>query len=170
MQKNAIRKKLQHLWLMLRDCGLCFSVVLALPYFDPVTFTVIDPMHNLYLGTGKKMFKVWVKQKLLSDEALLIENQAKHFIVPYDIGRLPSNASSGYGGFTANQWYNWIAIYSPILLKGLLPPEHLRCWLLFVKACSIAKSRIISVDEAKSADLFLLHFYRLQVFPKFIWC
>ena len=108
------------------DCGLRFSVLLALPYFDPLTFSVIDPMHNLYLGTGKKMFKVWVKQKLLSDEALLlIENQAKHFIVPYDIGRLPSNISSGYGGFTANQWYNWITIYSPILLKGLLPLEML---------------------------------------------
>ena len=116
-------------------------------------------MHNLYLGTGKKTFEVWVKQKLLSDEAL-IENRVKHFIVPYDIGRLPSNISSGYGDFTANQWYNWITIYSPILLKGLLPPEHLRCWLLFVKACSITKSRIISVDVAKSADLFLLHFCR----------
>ena len=60
-------------------------------------------MHNLYLGRGQKMFKVWIKQKLLSDEALLIENQAKHFVVPYNI-------SSGYGGLTANQWYNWITI------------------------------------------------------------
>ena len=66
--------------------------------------------------------------------------------------------SSGYGGFTANQWYNWITIYSPILLKGILPRKHLRCWLLSVRACSITKSRIISVNETKSADLFLLQF------------
>ena len=83
-------------------------------------------MHNLYLGTGK-MFKVWVKQKLLSDEAL-IENRAKHFIVPYDIGRLPSNISSRHGGFTASQWYNWITIYSPIQVDPVYSPEH---WQVF---------------------------------------
>ena len=26
---------------------------MALPYFDPLRFIPIDPMHNLYLGTGK---------------------------------------------------------------------------------------------------------------------
>jgi hypothetical protein len=63
------------------DCGLRFSVLLAMPYFDPIKFTVIDPMHNLYLGTGKKMFKLWVKQKLLSDEAL-VENEQSILLYP----------------------------------------------------------------------------------------
>lgn len=104
-------------------------------------------------------------QKPLNDEALLkIETQAKKFIVPYDIGRLPPNISSGYGGFTANQWCNWITIYSPVLLKEILPTEHLRCWLLFVRACSITSSRILSVEHVKSADLFLLQFCKqLQI-------
>lgn len=35
--------------------GVRYSVLLALPYFDPVSFTVIDPMHNLFLGTGKRV-------------------------------------------------------------------------------------------------------------------
>ncbi len=30
--------------------GVRYSI---LPYFDPIKFTVIDPMHNLFLGTGK---------------------------------------------------------------------------------------------------------------------
>ena len=33
--------------------GFRYSVLLDLPYFDPVRFTAIDTMHNLYLGTGK---------------------------------------------------------------------------------------------------------------------
>ena len=37
------------------DCGLRFSILLALPYFDPIKFTVIDPMNNLYLGTGNSV-------------------------------------------------------------------------------------------------------------------
>ena len=42
--------------------GCRFSVLLHLPYFDfdPIRHTVIDFMHNLYLGTGKHMFKVWI--------------------------------------------------------------------------------------------------------------
>lgn len=141
------------------NCGLRYSILLALPYFDPIKFTIIDPMHNLYLGTGKKAFKVWIKHHLLTDEALLkIETRAKNFIVPYDIGRLPANISSGYGGFTANQWCNWITIYSPVLLKEVLPSEHLRCWLLFVRACSITSSRILTVEQVNSADLFLVQF------------
>ena len=33
--------------------GCRYSVLLDLPYFDPVRMTIIDPMHNLYLGTAK---------------------------------------------------------------------------------------------------------------------
>ena len=40
--------------------GVRYSVLLSLPYFDPVRFTVVDPMHYLYLGSGKHVFKVWM--------------------------------------------------------------------------------------------------------------
>ena len=65
---------------------------------------------------------------------------------------------SGFGGFTANQWSNWITIYSPILLKGILPDSHLRCWLLFVHACVLLRKGILKRQEVESADRFLLHF------------
>ena len=42
--------------------GVRYSVLLNLPYFDPVRFTVIDIMHNLFLGTGKRMFELWIKK------------------------------------------------------------------------------------------------------------
>ena len=38
--------------------GVRYSVLLCLPYFDPIRFTVIDVMHNLLLGTGKRMFNL----------------------------------------------------------------------------------------------------------------
>ena len=31
-------------------CGLWWSELLCLPYFDPLQFVVIDAMHNLFLG------------------------------------------------------------------------------------------------------------------------
>lgn len=139
--------------------GVRYSVLLSLPYFDPVRFTVVDPMHNLYLGSGKHVFKVWMDRNLITLKHLeVIEEKMKKFKVPSSAGRLPSNISSSHGGFTANQWNNWILIYSPILLKGILPNEHLRCWLLFVRACSFLKPRFIEKRHIISADLFLLQF------------
>ena len=111
--------------------GVRYSVLLSLPYFDPVRFSSIDTMHNLYLGTGKRAFKVWISQNILSNENLVeIDRKARCFQVPTGVGRLPSNISSNYGGFKADQWKTWITVYSPILLKDILPNDHLQCWLL----------------------------------------
>ena len=38
--------------------GLYHSVLLDLSYFDCILFTVVHPMHNLFLGTAKSMFKL----------------------------------------------------------------------------------------------------------------
>ena len=35
-----------------------YTVLLDLPYFNPIDFTAIDSMHNLYLGSGKHVFNV----------------------------------------------------------------------------------------------------------------
>lgn len=136
--------------------SLRYSVLLSLPYFDPIQFTVIDPMHNIYLGTGKHAFKVWVQNNLITKRDMIkLEEQMENFVVPSNAGRLPTTISSGYGGFTANQWSNWITFYSPIVLKGILPDEHYRCWLLFVRACALLKPRFLRKCDIDSADLLL---------------
>ena len=60
----------------------------------------------------------------------------------------------------AAQWQSWITIYSAVVLKGILPPEHLHIWLLFVRACCILGQRIINKHEIVTADLLLLNFCR----------
>ncbi len=82
-------------------------------------------MHNLYLGTGKHAFKVWVNKGLLgSNELNEIDRRTRLFYVPPGICRLPINFSSNFGGFKADQWRSWITIYSPVVLKGVLPNER----------------------------------------------
>ena len=49
IKSHCIRKEL--------ELGCRYSVLLDLPYFDPVRMSIIDPMHNLYLGTAKYMLK-----------------------------------------------------------------------------------------------------------------
>ena len=52
----------------------------------------------------------------------------------------------------------WTTIYSPVALKGILPDNHLRIWLLFVRACTILCTRIINKSDIQSANLYLKQF------------
>ena len=141
--------------------GVRYSVLMDLPYFDPCSFVAVDTMHNLYLGTGKHVFTTWVKTgTLTSQDLLVIEKRIKSFFVPVDVGRLPSNIKSSYKGFTANQWKNWITIYSLVILKDLLPPAHLQCWQLFVRSCIILSAYCTRSSDFNAADVFLQQFCR----------
>ena len=42
-----------------KDHGLKYSTLIDLPYFNPIRFMVIDPMHNLFLGTSKHCMEVY---------------------------------------------------------------------------------------------------------------
>ena len=113
-------------------------------------------MHNLLLGTAKHAFKTWTSTGLLSKTDLSeIDQKARNFTVPNNIGRLPLNIPSNFGGFTASQWRIWTIIYSPVVLKDLLPKQHLQCWLLFVRACKLITRRILPVSDLDAADNLL---------------
>lgn len=93
--------------------GVYYSCLLQLEYFDAVRFTVIDPMHNLFLGTAKHVFKLWVKNNLLTKKDLKALREHNHlFNVGKEVGRLPHRIASNYCGYIASQWKNWTLIYS----------------------------------------------------------
>ena len=62
-------------------------------------------MHNLLLGTAKSITELWKSSSLLSSKHFdVIQEKVDSFIAPADIGRLPMKISSGFSGFTAEQW------------------------------------------------------------------
>ena len=48
--------------------GCRYSVLIKFPYFDPIKMLVIDPMHNLFLGTGKHMVNLWLQLDLVTKQ------------------------------------------------------------------------------------------------------
>lgn len=70
--------------------GCRYSSLLELPYFDAPRMLCIDPMHNLFLGTGKRMISMWIDQDLITRSYFnSIQQFVDKIIVPSDIGRLP---------------------------------------------------------------------------------
>ena len=136
--------------------GVRYCSLLQLSYYDPIKFVAVDMMHNLFLGTGKHTFTTWIELHLISKEDLeAIDTMVNRFVVPSCIGRLPVGFKSNYMGFKASQWSSWILIYSPVILKHLLPQEHYSCWLLFVRACNILSQRILRLSDVDTADSLL---------------
>uniref|UniRef100_A0A1X7VCB3 Uncharacterized protein n=1 Tax=Amphimedon queenslandica TaxID=400682 RepID=A0A1X7VCB3_AMPQE len=98
-----------------------------LPYFNPIRYTAIDPMHNLFFGTAKHCMEVWTKNNILSKQDLVITNQRRKCTISY----------------------------SPIAFCDVLPREHLPYWLLFMKACSSLCTRYLKKENIQLADRYL---------------
>lgn len=142
-----------------REYGCRYTVLLELPYYDVVRMCIVDPMHNLLLGTAKHMLTVWKSEGILLDRHFaLIQEKVDSFVTPSDVGRIPTRIASGFSGFTADQWRNWTLLYSLCSLKPHLPHKDYDCWLLFVKACHLLCRRSITLKQLDDADSFLLEF------------
>ena len=140
--------------------GCRYSELLDLPYFDPIRMTIIDPMHNLYLGTAKHILKdVWTEQGLINQKTMsLIQNRVNVTSTPNYVGRIPLKIASFFSGFTADQFKNWTNLFSIMALCDILPNEHMKCWQYFVQASRILCQLSLTSEQIQLADAFLLQF------------
>ena len=119
-----------------------------------------DPMHNLFLGSGKHMLQLWIENGLLTfSNFKQIQQCIDSFVVPSDVGRIPRKIKTVFSGFTADQFKNWIITFSIPALFRLLPRQHLECWIHFVLACRILWKHSLSVDDISLVDATLLSEY-----------
>ena len=126
-------------------------------------------MHNLFLGTAKNVFSLWKTKKIITEPMFLSIEEVVHFIsVLANIGRLPEKIASGFSGFTAEQWMVWTLVFSPYVLRNVLPPQHYELWCVFSLACSLLCRPFIHHSELIKADELLIRFCKMfeQIFGK----
>ena len=87
----------------------------------PTIVSLIDPMHNLFLGTANNMLTLWKAFKIISEGTLSsIRNIVNFISVPPRIGRLPEKIASGFSGFTAKQWMAWTISLATRALRNVV--------------------------------------------------
>ena len=120
---------------------------------------LIDPMHNLFLGTAKHMVRdVWIGEDFLNRSSLTkIENRLREVVIPSGLGRLPVSVAAGTF-LTAEQWMNWTLYFSVYCLHDILPRNHLECWRHFVLACQKLCPNEVTKNDVLVGDLLLLQF------------
>ena len=58
------------------QAGLRYSSLLRLPYFDAPTMLIVDPTHNLFLGSAKRIMQsIWIERKILTDQQFKVIQQ-----------------------------------------------------------------------------------------------
>ena len=134
--------------------------MLRLPYFDPIRFLVVDPMHNLFLGIAHWIVKrLWIEGgKITKTDLELMDKQAKNIKIPADLGRIPYKIATGddFSGYMADQWKSFIMIYVIPLMWNLLDDGDRKILANFVRACTILTTRIIEDDALDEAHSLLL--------------
>ena len=122
---------------------------------------IIDPMHNLYLGTAKNTFALWRKKGIIIDvDVRIINNRISKLHVPSNVSFscLPSSIETST--FTAEQWMVWVNYYSLYCLYGILPSDHMECWRHFVLASRLLSRHRLNTNDLTLGDALLLQFCR----------
>jgi len=148
-----------------KQTGVRWTELLRLPYFDPVRFTTIDPMHCLFLGIAKWIVKrIWVDEGVLTQHNLKkVQKTMSRFQVPADLGRIPGKVDGGEGfsNFTADQWRIFFTIYATVSLWEHLSETDRRILNHFVRVCSILVGRIIEFGLMEEAHRRLIKIIKL---------
>ena len=136
------------------QAGMRYSSLLQL------MLRVVDPMHNLFLGSAKRILQnVWIENNILSDHQFkIIQERVNHITVPSGIGRIPHKIQSGFSSFTADQWKNWTVYYSVMVLFDILQTTDLECWRHFVLGCRVLCNFSLTKTQLLLGDSLLMKF------------
>jgi hypothetical protein len=145
--------------------GVRWSELLRLPYFDPVRFIIIDPMHCLFLGIARWIVKrIWIDEGVLNSSDLSnIQKKMNEFQLPSDIGRIPNkvDCGEGFSNFTADQWRIFFTVYTTVSLWDYLPVKDRMILTHFVRICSILVNRIVETNSVREAHRRLIEIVKL---------
>jgi hypothetical protein len=139
--------------------------MLRLPYFNPIRFLPVDPMHNLFIGIASWIVKrLWLGHgKITLVDLTKIQKHMNNIHPPSEIGRIPHkiDIGEGFSNLTANEWKNFFLIYARVVLWNFLDQEDRKILIHFSQACSILVRRIITLDNLDVAHNHLIELLRL---------
>lgn len=141
-----------------KQTGTGWSELHPLEYYDLVRCTVIDPMHNLFLSTVKRITDRGMEEGILPPRVLTsLQKIADSNLVWPEFKALCYKIKSGFPSMKAAEWRSWRVLYAPYVLNGVVPSHYLDNFMMFVDAC-----RLLAKPSVSFADLDTAHNYLLS--------
>lgn len=144
--------------------GTRLSAFHQLSYFDPIKMVVYDPLHNVWLGTCKRiMHHIFIERKMLTKDNLkYMAEMVSNLVLPYGYDYTSIirkiNVGDGFGYFKADEWRVFTLHLCPLLLKGLLPTADYDNWMIFVGAVRVMSLAHVSLENARACHKLIIKF------------
>ncbi|XP_043287735.1 uncharacterized protein [Venturia canescens] len=138
------------------------SILRYLPEFHLDKGVVIDSMHNMWLGVGKKLTLLllhakatdrWYIRSKSSFEKLINERLLK-IRTPSKIARKPRGIEN-CKVWKASEWRNWILYYCVPCLKNLIPDEYFQLFCYLSEAAHILNNESVDNRGIRKARLLI---------------
>ena len=154
----------------MKQHGSRMCALMQLKYFDMIRGIPVDVMHNVFLGSCKRLVKLCT-QSSSNTEALLSPADLMHLqrfmdalACPPDVGRIPIRLAQGFSSFKAAEWNNWICMFAVPSLRDLLrccpntrfQVQHLHLFIQMREIALIMRSYTIDYATITRVD-GLLH-------------
>ncbi|PWA27313.1 hypothetical protein CCH79_00021020, partial [Gambusia affinis] len=140
------------------------SPLLLLPSFDVVKGFIPDYMHCVCLGVVPEFVNLWLdplygrKPFHLSPQSLKNLDKALSTIQPPDEIRQRPRRLSERMHWEASEWRAFALLYSPVILRKVLPNLYYKHWMLLISSLHILLSQFASQEEISCAELCLVQF------------
>ncbi|KAM4717502.1 uncharacterized protein FYW61_017580 isoform 2-T2 [Anableps anableps] len=140
------------------------SPLLLLPSFDIVKGFIPDYMHCVCLGVVPEFVNLWLdplygrKRFHLPPQSLKDLDKALCAIQPPDEIRQRPQRLSERMHWEASEWRAFALLYSPVILRKVLPKLYYKHWMLLISSLHIFLSQFASQEEISCAELCLVQF------------
>ena len=105
--------------ILARKSGVRWSELFRLIYLDLGLMAIIDPMHALYLGVGKRLLRLLIRTGVFKPADLKkLQFEMDALWVPRSVGKTRRKIKSKMGGMTAAQLKNQYYVYGGVMLHG----------------------------------------------------
>ena len=114
-------------------------------------------MHHLFLGSVKHLLKVFKENGYLSRSKLeKIQEKRDSFVIPHNFGKIPRKIVSSFDGFNADEYKNWLLLFSVYSMDGIIPSKDMECLRELVIASTYLRKKFISKNDLVIAHACLL--------------
>ena len=85
-------------------------------------------MQNLCLGSAKHLLRVFKENGYLSKSNFeKLHKKTDSFVVPHDVGKTPRKIVSSFDSFNADEYKNWLLLFSVSSMDGIIPLKDMKC-------------------------------------------
>jgi hypothetical protein len=121
---------------------------------------VYDPLHVLWLGVARSVWKTLRRVGKISDEDLVqISRRVNSIRPPSDVANFGPKVLRDMSWMKGADWQSWVLVYSMYALHGILSDDLYTTWGFFVRGCSLLCQSKLTIGDVDQARVCLRKFY-----------